>query len=158
MNAPTSELKRKIMMKLAKDPKIFELIDNRDIDPETPDDLIYNNIFPYTKVDHTVQEVGTYICIKLDYPKINRNEIYKNAELTFFIICNTNCMKVRGGFSRTDVIGERIIEMFDWNSELGFRIELVNEAENPIDENFYYRRLIFRSVSPNGMKNGNKVN
>ena len=158
MNGTTNELKRKIMMKLAMDPKIFELIDNKTIDPECPDDLIYTNIFPFKRIDYTVQEVGSYICIGLDYPRINRNEIYKDVRLSFLVICNTNAMKVNGGYARTDVIGERIIELFDWNTDLGFRIELSYEDEDAIDENFYFRRLVFTSVTPNGMKDGKKIN
>ena len=158
MNGSTMELKRKIMMKLAKDPKIFELIDNKNVDPDCPDDLIYQNIFPYKRVDYTVQEVGSYICVSLDYPKINHNEIYKNVSLSFYIICNSNAMKVNGGYSRTDAIAERIIELFDWTSDLGFRIELNYEDEDAVDENFYFRRLVFSSFSPNGMKDGKKIN
>lgn len=158
MNKETSEIKRKIMLKLAQDPKIFELIDNKDIDPECPDDLIYTNIFPYTRVDYTVQEVGAYICLKLDYPDVNENGIYKDAQLTFYVICNMGCMRVHGGLARTDAIAERIIELFDWTEEYGFKLQLFEEKENPIDENFYYRRLTFISVAPNGMKNGMKIN
>ena len=158
MNGSASELKRKIMLKLANDPTIFKLIDNKDIDEDESDDLIYNNIFPYIRVNYTVQEVGSYICIKLDYPDINGNEIYKDAELTFFVICNFDCMKCNGGYSRSDLIAERIIELFDWSDELGFRLKFLSEKEAPIDENFYYKRIIFTSVSPNGMKNGKKIN
>ncbi len=158
MNGTTMELKRKIMMKLAKDPKIFELIDNKTIDPDCPDDLIYTNIFPYKRIDYTVQEVGSYICIGLDYPKINPNEIYKDVSLSFLVICNTHAMKVNGGYSRTDAIAERIIELFDWSTDLGFRIELNYEDEDAVDENFYFRRLVFTSFSPNGMKDGKKIN
>ena len=158
MNGTTRELKRKIMLKLAKDPEIFRLIDNKNIDPDCPDDLIYNNIFPFKRVDYTVQEVGSYICVGIDYPKINHNELFKNVTLTFLVICNTNAMKVDGGYSRTDAIGERINELFDWTTDLGFRIELNYEDEDAIDENFYYRRMVFSSFSPNGMKDGKKVN
>lgn len=158
MNGTTSELKRKIMLKLANDKKIFELIDNKNIDPDEPDELIYNNIFPYIRVNYTVQEVDAYICIRIDYPSISRNEIYKDVELTFYVICNNGCLKMPGGYSRTDAIAERIIEMFDWTSDLGFRIELSFEKEDPIDENFYYRKLVFTSFTPNGVKNGVKIN
>lgn len=158
MIGEAGEIKRKIMMKLYNDPEIVRLIDNKDIDPENPDDLIYRNIFPYAKVDFTQQQVGSYITLKLDYPSINKNEIYKNAELSFYVVCNNQCMKVDGGYTRTDAIANRIIENFNWSVFLGFRIELVLEDENPIDENFYYKRLVFTSVSPNGMRDGVKIN
>ena len=158
MNGTAAELKRKIMLRLANDEEIFRLIDNKNIDPDEPDNLIYNNIFPFKRIDYTVQEVGSYICVGLDYPKINHNEIFKNASLTFIVVCNTNAMKVDGGYARTDAIAERIIELFDWTTDLGFRIELSYEDEDAIDENFYFRRVVFTSFSPNGMKDGKKIN
>jgi len=158
MAATTSTVKREIMLKLANDPKIFELINNPTIDPENPDDLIYVNIFPYLKVNYTIQEVGTYIGVKIDYPVINDNEIWKNAEMTISIICANGAMKAKGGLSRTDLISERIIELLQWNRDYGCRIELISEKENPVDENFYYRKMVFGFFAPNGMKNGVKVN
>lgn len=158
MATTTSSFKREIMMKLANDPRIFELINNPNIDPDNPDDLIYVNIFPYLKVNYTIQEVGTFIGVKLDYPVINSNEIWKDAEMTISIICANGAMKADGGLSRTDLISERIIELLQWNGDYGCRIELISEKENPVDENFYYRKLVFGFFAPNGMKNGVKVN
>lgn len=154
----TSEFKRKIMMKFAKDSEIFRLIDDSKIDPETPDDLIYTHIFPFIKTDYTIQEAGTWICLKLDYPDIADNEIWKNAELWVTVVCSNGVMKADGGFSRTDLIGDRIIELLQWNQENGCRIELVNEKENPLDKDFYYRRLIFGFFAPNGVRDGVKFN
>ena len=50
---------------------------NKNISKDSPDDLIYVNIFPYLKVDYTVQEAGTYIGVKLEYPNIDNNEIVR---------------------------------------------------------------------------------
>ena len=158
MATTTSSFKREIMMKLANDKRIFELINNPHIDLDNPDDLIYVNIFPYLKVDYTIQEVGTFIGVKLDYPYINNNEIWKDAELTISIICANEAMKADGGLSRTDLISERIIELLQWNGDYGCRIELISEKENPVDNNYYYRKMVFGFFAPNGMKNGVKVN
>lgn len=158
MNGNTSTLKRKIMMMLASNPDIFELIDNKTIDRDTPDDLIYVNIFPYLKVDYTIQEAGTYIGVKLEYPDMNPNEIYKDTQLTFLVVSANTHLKTDGGYARTDLITEKILENFNWNSVLGFKIKLVSDTEDPVDENFYFRKVVFKSVSPNSMKNGDKIN
>lgn len=158
MNGNTSTLKRKIMMMLASNPDIFELIDNKTIDRDTPDDLIYVNIFPYLKVDYTIQEAGTYIGVKLEYPDMNSNEIYKDTQLTFLVVSANTHLKTDGGYARTDLITEKILENFNWNSVLGFKIKLVSDTEDPVDENFYFRKVVFKSVSPNSMKNGDKIN
>lgn len=158
MNGTIPSLKRKIMMTLASDSKIFELLDNQSIDKDSPDDLIYVNIFPYLKVDYTIQEAGTYIGVKLEYPKIDENEIYKDAQLTFLVVSANRHIKTSDGYARTDLIGEEILKIFNWNDHFGFTLKLVGDTEDPVDENFYYRKLVFKSVSPNSMKNGDKVN
>ena len=139
-------------------PTLVSLIDNPTINADNPDDLIYTNIFPYLKVDYTVQEAATYIGIKLEYPDINDNEIYKDAILTFLIVSANGHLKVPGGYSRTDLIAEELLSLFNWSDELGFKIKLYAEKEDPVNENFYYRRLIFESVSPNSVENGVKIN
>ena len=139
-------------------PNLVNLIDNPNISADNPDDLIYTNIFPYLKVDYTIQEAGTYIGIKLEYPDINDNELYKDVILTFLIVSANGCLKVPGGYSRTDLIAEELLSLFNWSSDLGFKIKLYAEKEDPVNENFYYRRLTFESVAPNSVENGVKIN
>lgn len=158
MNGTTSSLKRKIMLKLANNSKIFDLIDNDSVSKESPDDLIYKNIFPYLKVDYTIQEAVTCIGVKIDYPNIDSNEIYKDAQLTFLVVSANRCLKVDGGYTRTDLIGEEILNAFNWDDSLGFTLKLSSDKEDPLDETFYYRKLVFNTVSPNSMKNGDKIN
>lgn len=158
MNGTIPNLKRQIMLKLANSSEIFDLIDNKNISKDSPDDLIYVNIFPYLKVDYTVQEAGTYIGVKLEYPNIDNNEIYKDAQLTFLVVSANTHLKTSGGYARTDLIGEEILKLFNWDDSLGFTIELMGDTEDPVDENFYFRKLVFKSISPNSMKNGDKIN
>lgn len=158
MQFKTSDYKRKVMMRLATDPEIFRLIDNKTIDPDAPDDLIYRNIFPYLKVDHTIQENGTFIGVRLDYPEINNNEIWKDAYLTVDIICAKGAMKADGGNARTDLLSERINELLCWNGDWGFRLELYSEGEKPIDENFYHRTMTYTFFAANGVECGVKYN
>lgn len=158
MTNPPSTTKMNIMLLLAGDQQIFDLINNPDISYEYYDELIGENIFPYLKVDHTVQQSGTFIGIKIDFPNRNKNIIYKNTSITFLIISSNNQVLTPQGFCRTDLIAERINSLFDWSSILGYRMELSYEKENPLNEDFYYREMKFVSVSPNGIVNGVKVN
>lgn len=152
----TSQRKRKLMMMLAEDETIFTLLDNKTA--EYPDDLINVNIFPQIKIDFPSQEVATYIGLKIDYPSVCNNELYKNFHLTIMIISNNAHLKTKTGDSRTDLLGEAIIKVLNWNNDLGFRIEVVSDVEDPLDTNFYYRKLVFKSITSNSMINGMKQN
>lgn len=158
MNGRTSTLKRKILLRLAENERIFELIDNKKINKKNPDDLINVNIFPFLKIDYTVQEAGTYIGIKIDYPELNSNIIFKNTRLTVLIVSANRHLRAASGDLRTDLISEEILNSINWNDCFGFEVRLVSDREDPLNENFYYRKLVFESVSPNSMKNGVKIN
>lgn len=158
MNGKTSTLKRKILLRLAENEKIFELIDNKQVSKKNPDDLINVNMFPFLKIDYTVQEAGTYVCVKIDYPELNSNIIFKNTRLTILIVSANRHLKTDMGDLRTDLISEEILNSINWNDCFGFDVRLVSDREDPLNDNFYYRKLVFESVSPNSMKNGVKVN
>lgn len=160
MESKASEIKRKVMLAMCNSEKIVSLIDNKDI--EYPDDLIDTNIFPYLKIDYTVQDAGTYIGVAVDFPTINRNEIYKDMRLTILIVVSNGKMRMDGGensgMCRTDLIAEELMNALDWNTFLGFKLRLYADREDVFNESFYCRKLVFTSVSDNGIKNGVKVN
>lgn len=158
-NFSTTELKRKFMMMIAEDEVTFKTIDNKLA--EYPDDLFGTNncsqsIFPHLKVDFTEQEAGTYVCIKIDYPSICKNELYKNYVLTIMIISNNAHLKTITGSSRTDIIAESLIKLFNWNNTIGFVLELESDIEDPLSNKHYFRKLRFKSISPNSVYNGVK--
>jgi len=150
----TSKLKKKFMLIMAEDLEIFDLLDGQPA--QEPDDLINTKIFPHIKVDFTPSESQTYIGLKIDYPSVCKNELYKNYRLTIMILSNNGHLKTKTGDSRTDLLAEEIIELFNWNNTIGFTLELVSDFEDPFNENFYGRRLVFKSITSNSIKNGNK--
>lgn len=158
MKDKASKAKKDLMLYLAADRTIFDAINNPNIPFVNYDDLIGENIFPYLKIDYTVQQAGTFIGVKIDYPSVNMNEIYKNVLITFLVVSSNGQLRTPQGDCRTDLIAERICELLDWSTAMGFRIELVSDKEDPLNGEFYYREIIFRSVSTNGIENGVKIN
>lgn len=150
----TAKRKKRFMMMLAEDAEIFKLLENKDA--EYPDDLIGTSIFPQIRIDSTTLEAKTYIGVKLDYPSICKNELYKNYVLTVMIISINDHLKTKTGDSRVDLLAEEITDILNWNDEIGFRIELVSDVEDPLNEKFYYRRLVFKSIVSNSLENGVK--
>lgn len=154
MDDTTSQKKIQFMKLLINNPRIVELIDNNNI--ETPDDLINQNIFPRLKVDFTAEDASTYIGIKIDYPNITSNDVFKNCIVTFMIISHVGQIKTNTGDSRTDLLAEEITKMFNFNYNLGFTLKLIKDVENPFDENHYYRALSFKTIDYNSLEN--KIN
>lgn len=156
---PTTLLKKKFMTMIVSDETIFKAIDNKKA--EYPDDLFGNkvcpqSVFPQIKIDFTEQEAGTYIGIKIDYPSICENELYKDYILTIMIISNNSHLKSPNGFNRTDIIAEALIRLFNWNRSIGFTLELISDVEDPLDLKHYFRKLRFKSISSNSITNGVK--
>lgn len=152
-----STAKRKIMQKLVQDEQIQKLIDNKDI--EYPEDLIYSNIFPYLKIDNTLQESKICLGMEVDFPKrISSNIAFKEVQISFLGICKNDFLKMDNGYSRLDLLMERICELINWNSWLGFKFDLVSDYGKPYDDKFYLRELTFRTIGNNSMVNGNRIN
>lgn len=161
MEDKSSVIKRDIMSRLCANEKIVELIGNTSSDIEYADDLIDVNIFPYLKVDYTVQDTGAYIGVAVSSPSINRNEIYKNTYVTILIISANSYMRFtdakRRGYCRTDLLAEEVLNTFNWNDCYGCKMKLVSDKEDALNTSYYYREVVFKLVSSNSMENGVKI-
>lgn len=155
---PISVFKRELMMKLASNENIFKLIDNKKA--EYPDDLLGNkfigcpaSIFPRINIDFTILDSGTYIGLKVDCSSISKNNAYKNILITIMIISHTGHIDHPLGGSRTDLIGEEIIKMFNFNHDYPFEMSLVSDIEDVLNEKFYFKRLVFKMLNHNSLDN-----
>lgn len=150
----TSERKNEFIRLLYSNQNIFDLIDSSTA--ETGIELVNTNIFPRIKINFTVDDAGTYIGVKIDYPSITSNDVFKNCVVTFMIISHINHIQTPSGDSRTDLLAEEIIKMFNFNYDSEFTLKLEKDIEDPFDKDFYYRRLTFSTLAINSLDN--KIN
>lgn len=144
------EIKRHLMLALAKDDQIFDLLDNNEVEKDCYDDLIFNNIFPFLKVDFTETQAGNYIGVGVEFPLVRPKATQRNSQITFLVICNTNTLRIgNGSYARTDAISERIIEMFQDSGEFGYPMFIYSDTEGVLSSRFYYRKLILQSKTSN---------
>lgn len=153
----TSMMKKALLVGIAENKKIFNLIDNKEA--KYPNDLIGINLFPHMKIDFTEQQTGTYIGIKIDSPSISeKNDLYKNSVLTVMITSHNSHLMTTDRDSRVDHISEALIEMLNWNDDYGSMLRLKSDTEDPLDTRYYCRRLLFSTMSGNSiekrLKNG----
>jgi len=151
MAKTTSERKNEFIKLLYSNPTIFTLIDSSTA--ETGIDLVNHNIFPRIKIDFTIDDAGTYIGLKIDYPSITSNDTVKNCVVTFMILSHVKHIQTLTGDSRTDLLAEEIIKMFNYNYDSQFTLKLEKDLEDPFNENFYYRRLTFSTLAINSIEN-----
>ena len=153
------EKKRQIFKFLLEDKELFELLDARNEDGKKitiPDELLGKFVFPYLKIDYTVEDTGTYLGVKIDYTNDNPNPVIKSMTVTFLILSNNKHLLTDTGDTRTDRIADRLNQLLVWNHSLGFRFKLYTDQEDPFDETFYYRKVIFTAMEEDNIKNGKK--
>lgn len=155
VNSDIMRYKSKIAGMLCNNKDIIEALNVK----EHEEEIMYNHIFPYIYVDYPVEETKNFICFSLDIPRIDkRNEYFKHAELTVYAICHRNEMKTSYGGTRADVLEGLIIDMFNWNIDIGFELALTSSMEKIINDKYHARVLKFNTLKFNslncGIKNG----
>ena len=112
--------KRIIEAVLYNDQDIVELIDNHNIDPETPEDLMYVNIFPVIRIPGTQDTSGNYICYEVDdMTDISRNDRMKQQYIQFVVFVHKDLIKTKYGAPRHDMFGYIIRDLFNRSHLLG---------------------------------------
>ena len=100
------EMKRLIKQKLIADPDILEALHNPDIDLESPDEFLDNNIYGFIRIPTTQDTVRNFICFTVDDIEENQfNEVMKTQYIQFNVICHLDDMKTEYGIDRHDLLG-----------------------------------------------------
>lgn len=100
------EMKRLIKQKLIADKDILEALHNPDIDIESPDEFLDNNIFGFIRIPTTQDTVRNFICFTVDDIEPDRyNSHMKVQQIQFNCICHLDDMKTEYGMDRHDLLG-----------------------------------------------------
>lgn len=157
-NANITMFKNKVADMLLSNDELIEALNIKDNDVQVKKDLMYRYIYPYPFVDEVQETERTIICYSLDFPTINsRNEYFKNAVLTFYIIVRskTGDMRTDKGV-QTDVIAELIDDMFAWNNNFGQQLIPLSNVEDALSQNYHMRIMKYHVTSMNSLECGNK--
>lgn len=159
--AEVVKFKRDVIKKLYENPNIIELLDNKNVDPESPDTAEWECIFPFIKVPEEIQEeVKCFIGVELDSVYLNElNPLYKEMQLIVYVICAVDILKMDGyKGTRTDLLADEIEETLNWNNTIGFTLQTYDTREGVFENSkYYYRRIRFRAPRSNTIRNGRKL-
>ena len=144
------EMKRLIKQTLIADPDVLEALHNPDVDLESPDEFLDNNIYDFIRIPTSQDTVRNFICFTVDDIEENRfNEVIKTQYIQFHAICHLDDMKTGYGISRHDLLGYLIRDIFNWTNIFGLQFKLITNKESTVDSDYYCRTLQFKAEKPN---------
>jgi hypothetical protein len=154
-----SRMKRQIKQTLIADTDILEAPHNPNIDIDSPDEFLDNNIFGFIRIPGTQDTVRNFICVTVDDIEDHKfNEVMKIQQITFTVICHLSDMKTKYGIDRHDLLGYLIRDTFNWTNMFGLQFHLIYNKESTIDGDYYCRTLKFEAIKPNSLNNARMAN
>lgn len=153
------EMKRLIKQKLIADKDILEALHNPDIDIDSPDEFLDNNIFGFIRIPTTQDTVRNFICFTVDDIEESRfNSHMKVQQIQFTCICHLEDMKTKYGIDRHDLLGYLVRSVFNWSNDFGLQFKLVYNKESTIDSDYYCRTLKFERECTNNLNKARRDN
>ena len=153
------EIKRLIKQKLIADTDILEALNNTEIDIDSPDEFLDNNIFGFIRIPNTQDTVRNFICFTVDDIEDHRyNSHLKVQQIQFACICHLEDMKTEFGIDRHDLLGYLVRDVFNWTNDFGTQFKLVYNKESTIDSDYYCRTLKFERDTTNSLHKARRDN
>lgn len=149
------EMKRLIKQKLIADPDILEALNNPDIDIDSYDEFLDNNIYDFIRIPKTQDIVRNFICFTVDDIEESRwNEVMKTQYIQVYCICHLDDMGTDYGMNRCDLLGYLVRDTFNWTNIFGLQFKLITNKEKTMDSDYYCRVLTFEATKPNHLNKG----
>lgn len=159
VNDDIIEMKRLIKQKLISDPDILEALHNPDLDIDSPDEFLDNNIYGFIRIPTTQDTVRNFICFTVDDIEPDYyNTHMKVQQVQFECICHLDDLKTEYGIDRHDLLGYLVRDTFNWSNIFGLQLELVYDKERTLDSDYYCRILKFEATKPNSLNKAKRSN
>ena len=147
--------KRIIETVLCNDPDIIEVIDNSELDPNTPDEYLYNNIYPFIRIPGTQDVSKTFICYSIDDMSANEyNDLMKLQYIQFVVFVHKDLIKTKYGVARHDLLGALLRDLFNRSHLFGHELKLCSDREGCTDTDYTTRTLKFQLTTPEVTQDG----
>ena len=145
--------KRVIAEMLYNDPDIIEVLDNKDLDPDCPDEYLYTNIYPFMRIPGTQDVSKSFITYLLDdMETAQTNKAMKSQFLKVVIFVHKDLVNTKWGVERHDLLAYLVKDVFHLSNKLGLQLNLVYNREGVTDTDYCTRTLQFEIITPNSIK------
>ena len=145
--------KRLIEQILYSDEDIIEVLDNPNLSPDTPEDYVGENIFPFLRVPGIQDASKNFITFTIDdIGRTPNNQVMKSQHVQFVVFVHKDLVKTKYGMTRHDLLGYLIRDIFNLSNKLGPQMEIIYNKEGITDTDFYTRTLMFELIDDNSTK------
>ena len=145
--------KRKIAQILYSDPDIVEILDDHDVDPSCPEELVYSSIYPFLRIPGTQDASKNFITFTIDdTDRPQSNQVMKNQYVQFVVFVHRDLVKTQYGVERHDLLGYLIRDIFNLSNALGPQMEISANREGTTDTDYLTRTLRFELIDDNSTK------
>jgi len=98
INDDVISMKRLIKQKLIDDKDILEALNNKELDINSSDDFLDENIYGFVRIPKTQDTVRNFICFTVDDIQgrdsdFSRNRVMKRQHIQIHVICHLDDMK-----------------------------------------------------------------
>lgn len=146
--------KKRIISKLIySDPDIIEVLDNKELDPNCPEEYLFQNIFPFIRVPDTQDTAKSFITFMLDdVDAISGNKAMKSQFLKVVIFVHKSLVETPYGAERHDLLAYLIRDVFHLSNSLGLQLKTMSNREGFTDTDYCTRTLQFEMTTPNSVQ------
>ena len=142
--------KRVISEMIYSDPDIIEVLDNPELDPNCPEEYLYQNIFPFIRIPGTQDVSKSFITFMLDDMETAQiNKSMKSQFLKVVIFVHKDLVKTKYGAERHDLLAYLVRDIFGLSNKLGLQLTLRSNREGVTDTDYCTRTLQFEMTTPN---------
>ena len=145
--------KRIIEQTLYSDEDIVEILDNKKLDPSCPEELVYENLYPFVRIPGTQDVSRNYICYTVDDMELSpSNPVMKTQYVQFVVFVHKDLIQTKYGIARHDLLGYLIRDIFNLSNKLGPQMQLISNREGVTDSDYLTRTLRFELIADNSTK------
>ena len=142
--------KRVISEMIYSDPDIIEVLDNPELDPNCPEEYLYQNIFPFIRIPGTQDVSKSFITFMLDDMETAQiNKSMKSQFLKVVIFVHKDLVKTKYGAERHDLLAYLVRDIFGLSNKLGLQLTPRSAREGVTDTDYCTRTLQFEMTTPN---------
>lgn len=149
------KLKQQVKQRLLCDKYIIHALNNTELEKSDaePDDYFGVNILPFYYVPGTQTDVQNFLCYETAQERYNG--VFKLQQLIFYILCDDkNIIDKDTSLPRHDLLACLVQHIFNYDTFLGGRFELIYDVPSVVDNHYISRTLKFQQKTDNNLVKG----
>lgn len=143
------QYKNQLISDLLTNKDIVEMISGKVYSEDIPDNLVYNNVFPFEYIPDTIQVGKTFVCCDVDIQK-TISKTYLNPTIYIWVFTHKSLLRMPTGGVRTDMLCSKIESIVNGNRYYGIgELELSSVKRFSPVKDYQGRVMVFNAIDYN---------